>query len=267
MNLRDSLNEHVRACFTGIWIESFEHPEALLEISQLCRDESWQLATWDCDQGLSTGSGNEATTASDPVSAIRVAGTLAKPDNTVILGLPNFHRFLQSAEVVQALARQIVAGRQNRVIVVILAPVVQLPVELEKLFVVLTHHLPASGELLDIARGVATEPGELPEEADLQKLLDASAGLTRMEAENAFSLSLVRSGKITPETVWEMKAQMLKKSGLVTLYRGHDDFTSLGGLVSLKAFCQKALRVQPEPDPARQARGVLLLSPPGCGKS
>jgi SpoVK/Ycf46/Vps4 family AAA+-type ATPase len=267
MSLRQEFSEYVRACFTGVWIESFEHPEALMEISQLCRDESWQLATWDCESGLSTGSGSEAVSASDPVSAIRAVGSLARPDSTVILTLPNFHRFLQSAEVIQALARQVVAGRTSRVITVILAPVLQMPVELEKLFVVLPHPLPASEELLEIARGVATEPGELPEESDLQKLLDASAGLTRMEAENAFSLSLVRSGKITPETVWEMKSQMLKKSGLVTLYRGQDDFSSLGGLASLKAFCKQALKAQPEDDPTRLARGVLLLSPPGCGKS
>lgn len=141
--------------------------------------------------------------------------------------------------MIHSLARQIVAGRTSRVITVILAPVVQLPVELEKLFVVLPHPLPASQELLEIARGVATEPGELPEESDLQKLLDASAGLTRMEAENAFSLSLVRSGKITPETVWEMKSQMLKKSGLVTLYRGQDDFRAWAGWPRSRHFANR----------------------------
>ena len=39
MSLTVSLAEYIRACFTGIWIESFEHQEALTEIASLCREE------------------------------------------------------------------------------------------------------------------------------------------------------------------------------------------------------------------------------------
>jgi len=72
----------------------------------------------------------------------------------------------------------------------------------------------------EIARGIATEEGELPEGDDLQRVLDASAGLTRFEAEGAYSLSLVRHRRIEPHAVWELKAGMLRKSGLLMLHRG-----------------------------------------------
>ena len=114
------------------------------------------------------------------------------------------------------------------------------------MFVVLEHELPVRSELEEIARGIATEEGELPEESELHMILDAAAGLTRMEAENAFSLSLVRQGRVAPDAVWELKTQTLKKSGLLSLYRGQDDFSSLGGLSSLKAFCKRAL-LHPNP--------------------
>ena len=52
MTLAQRLGEYVRACFTGIWIESHEHADALTAIGQLCQQEDWQLATWDIDQGL-----------------------------------------------------------------------------------------------------------------------------------------------------------------------------------------------------------------------
>ena len=55
-------------------------------------------------------------------------------------------------------------------------------------------------------------------------MADAAAGLTRVEAENAFALSLVRHGRLAPEVLWELKAQALKKSGLLTLHRGGERF-------------------------------------------
>ena len=265
MNLRHRLSEYVRACFTGIWIESHEHQDAIAEMAQLCHDENWQMATWDVESGLSI-SGRDESGSNDPLAAIRSISALACAGGTAVLVLQNFHRFLQSAEVVQALIRQIITGKQNRTIVVILAPLVMIPVELEKLFVVIEHELPNREQLEAIARGIATEAGELPDGLELENVMNAASGLTRMEAENAFSLSLVRQERIRADTVWELKTQMLKKSGLVSLYRGTDDFASLGGLSSLKAFCKQALATSGS-DPRKRARGVLLLSPPGCGKS
>jgi len=263
MTLSERFAEYVRACFTGIWVESHEHQDALAEIARLCRDEDWRLATWDVDGGLQIAGQVEAA---DPLSAIKAVGALATPDGTAVLVLQNFHRFLQSAEVIQALARQVIAGKQNRTFVVILSPAVSLPTELEKLFVVLEHELPSREQLHEIAQGIATEEGELPQGHELELVLDAAAGLTRYEAENAFSLSLVRCGRITPAAIWDIKTQTLKKSGLLSLYRGGEDFSSLGGLTALKAFCRRSL-LQPSRNPKKRPRGVMLLSPPGCGKS
>ena len=268
MKINTRLSEYVRACFTGIWIESHEHQDALTEIAQLCLDQQWQLATWDIESGLNVpGQAEQDASSNDPLAAIRSINTLATPEGTAILVLQNFHRFLQSAEVVQALARQIVSGKQNRTIVVVLSPVVQIPTELEKMFVVMEHDLPNRQELDEIARGIATEAGELPEDSEFQKVIDAAAGLTRMEAENAFSLSLVRQERITSDAVWEMKTQTLKKSGLLSLYRGDSDFSSLGGLSALKAFCKRAMLHSHQGNPLKRPRGIMLLSPPGCGKS
>jgi SpoVK/Ycf46/Vps4 family AAA+-type ATPase len=60
---------------------------------------------------------------------------------------------------------------------------------------------------------------------------------------------------------------MLKKSGLLSLHRGGENFNSLGGMASLKAFCKRSLLQPSRENPLKRPRGVLLLSPPGCGKS
>ena len=190
MTLAQRLTEYVRACFTGLWVTSHEHDDALVEIAQLCRQENWQLATWDIDRGFSLSSGEveAGIPATDPLAAIRAVSALAAPDSTAMVVLRNFHRFLQSAEIVQALAHQITAGKQHRTFIIILAPAVHLPTELEKQFIVIEHDLPARDQLEELARGIATEPGELPEGVDLDRVLDAASGLTRYEAEGAFSL-------------------------------------------------------------------------------
>jgi SpoVK/Ycf46/Vps4 family AAA+-type ATPase len=87
-----------------------------------------------------------------------------------------------------------------------------------------------------------------------------------MEAENAYSLSLVRHGKLVPETIWDLKTQTLKKSGLLDLHRGTEKFAELGGLAALKGFCTKALAARERRSRA-QPRGILLLGVAGSGKS
>ena len=192
MSLTERLGEYVRACFTGLWIESHEHQDAITAISQLCREEEWRLAIWDIEQGLRVSGAETESGGSDPLAAIRAVNSLATPEGTSILILQNFHRFTQSAEIVQALAQQVLAGKQNRTFIVVLSPIVQIPVELEKLFVVLEHELPDREQLAEIATAIATEEGELPEGQEREQIFDAAVGLTRYEAEAAFSLSLVR---------------------------------------------------------------------------
>ena len=195
MTLSQQLAEYISACFTGLWIESHEHEDALAEIAQLCRDENWRLAVWDIAQGLQIpGNTDNADTnagAADPLAAINAINSLATPDGTAILVLVNFHRFMQSPEIIQAMARQIIAGKQNRTFLIVLSPVVEVPTELEKQIVVVEHELPSRDQLEDLARSLATEENELVD-GELGTVLDAACGLTRYEAEAAFSLSLVR---------------------------------------------------------------------------
>jgi hypothetical protein len=268
------LYELVSACFTGLWIETHEADEAVREVTLLCREHSWRLALWDCDSGLSLPCmGNPESPMpvnpdelQDPLAVIRSAGQLSNGATSSIVVLQNLHRYLGSPEIIQALSRQILAGKHTRTFFVIMAPTVSLPAELEKQFIVIDHELPDRAQLHEIARSIAEE-SELPEGDELQHVLESAAGLTRYEAEGAFSLSIVRHGRLNPSAIWDVKGQQLKKSGLVSLHRGQEGFAQLGGLDNLKAFCLRAMRSQAGGSVSNRPRGVLLLSPPGCGKS
>ena len=99
MSLAAQLQEYIAACFTGLWIESHEHDDALAEIARLCHQESWRLAVWDVDQGLKFF-GKEPVTmeagATDPLAAIRALGAIGRAKKFNIAGareLPSVSRF------------------------------------------------------------------------------------------------------------------------------------------------------------------------------
>ena len=96
MKLSERLDELVRACFTGIWIESHEHDDALAEIKQLCSDNEWRFASWDIDRGLKLP-GNvcpDEAGGADPLAAIRSMAAFGNDETASIVVLTNFHRFL-----------------------------------------------------------------------------------------------------------------------------------------------------------------------------
>jgi hypothetical protein len=267
MSLAVQINDYVNACFTGLWVQTSEPDEAEREILQHARDHQWRVAVWDVARGVRLpGAEGSATDAGsgDPLAALRSVATMADPNGTSLLLLHNFHRFLSSPEVIQTLFTQLIAGKERRTFFVVLSPVVQIPVELEKLFVVIEHALPDREQLRAIARELTSEqPSDLPTGDDLGRVLDAASGLTRYEAEGAFALSLARHNAIRPEAIWELKAQTLRKNNLLTLHRGGERFDSLGGLANLKNFCRGVLT----PGKSVRPRGVLLLGVPGTGKS
>ena len=70
--------------------------------------------------------------------------TLPRPKNTTtpapLSSTPTLATRLH--ELIQAIARQAISGKHNRVFVVVLVPVTQIPPELDKLFVCVDHDLP-----------------------------------------------------------------------------------------------------------------------------
>src|SRR3984885_6994773 len=151
MTLSRQLTDYVHAAFSGLYVQTHEPDEAEREICQLARSQKWKIAAWDIAQGVrfpiaphesATGVG-----AGDPLAVLRALPTLASRDGTSLLLLHNFHRFFNNPEVIQTAFTQLIAGKQQRTFLILLSAVVQIPVELEKLFVVLEHPLPEREQL------------------------------------------------------------------------------------------------------------------------
>jgi SpoVK/Ycf46/Vps4 family AAA+-type ATPase len=100
--------------------------------------------------------------------------------------------------------------------------------------------------------------------------LDAASGLTTIEAENAFALSVIEGKVIAPAIIAREKAQAVKKNGLLEIIETNDSLESIGGLDVLKtwllkrkdAFGKRAIEYGlPTP------KGLLIIGIPGTGKS
>lgn len=267
--LREEVVPYIRAGFSGLWVVSHEADEVQREIFAACQAEKWCHYAWDVVRGLRESNDHAETVSSAhpnpaqmtmPQAPLRWLLTRGSQSGTTVVLLHNFHRFLQSAEIVQFLANVATWGKQNGCFAIVVTPERKIPFELQTLFTVIEHYLPNRAQLKTIFNRLIDkgDDDEMP-----TQLLDAALGMTRYEAENAFSLSIIRHGDAQPSDIWEQKAQVLKKTGLLSLYKGDDSFAKLGGLESLKKFATSVLTTGRTIAP----KGVVILGPPGCGKS
>src|SRR4051794_37133015 len=132
MSLASTLTDYVNAAFTGLWVQTHEADEAEREILQHARRMKWKAAVWDVANGLrlpsAAGAAQAEVGAGDPLAALRALPALGDPNGTALLLLHNFHRYLNSPEVVQTTFGQLVAGKEQRTFLVVLSPLVQIPV-------------------------------------------------------------------------------------------------------------------------------------------
>ena len=103
MSLEKEIKELICAGFSGIWVETAECDDAVATVRALAEERKWGFDVWDIDRQLYSG----AVQAPGPLQAIR-SMDLPKTQDTQILVLKNFHRYLPNPEVVQALAHVIV---------------------------------------------------------------------------------------------------------------------------------------------------------------
>jgi len=200
-------------------------------------------------------------------------------NNTVesrnILVLPGWHRkdLCDNTLLQQYLQTLVYEGRllSNNWTIVIIGSGTEVPKELEQHFTVLRYSLPTVEELRTIIDIVDEPEPELSRFAKLtperqQQVLGAARGLTRMQAENAFALSVLRRKQFEPDVIWDLKVESVERSGMLKVYRGDADLRNIGGLEMLKTFTQKLLRQRPS-DSKLFPKGLLLAGLPGCGKS
>jgi SpoVK/Ycf46/Vps4 family AAA+-type ATPase len=276
--MREELNVLIQAQYPLIYLVTFEEERAERAIAMLAQQRPQQrMYTWTMTHGVveygreSGGAGQQNNTVS-PQAAIN--WTMRQKDPSIFV-FKDLHPFKDSPEVTRSLRDAIESFRGTQKTIILMSPVQEVPIELEKEVVVLDFTLPNMSELNQVlsaelersgvASSISTEGRE--------KLLKAALGLTRDEAEKVFRKSRVMAGKLTEgevNIVLSEKKQLIRRNGILDYIEEDETLDSVGGLEELKhwlkqrsnAFTERA-REYGLPQP----KGMLILGVPGCGKS
>ncbi len=284
MSVLDELEDLVRARYPILYVVSGEEARvetALVEVARRVEKPVWE---WSCTTGLHPAGAlaatarSRATTTRDPLAALDQVLDQVEPALFVFKDLHPFLNRQQPAVTrrLREIARHL---KDTRKTLVLVAPTLELPAELEKEVTVLHFPLPGRRELETLLEQILREvepTGQVRvelDEAGRERLLQAARGLTLNEAENVFARILVRHRCLSAEQVPEFlaeKRQLIRKNGLLEYYDTAESFATVGGLAALKDWLAKrgaaftpAARAYGLPPP----RGLLLLGVQGCGKS
>src|SRR6266852_1627045 len=305
MNALERLKVLINSSTPIVVMETVEEVRALTLVRAACSELNMAVFEWTVADGL-VRSGTHASTlpAADMQMRINAAHHAADPRapegkaaiyNTVdpvqalanlesltleaVFVLKDFHRHMESAVVVRRLRDVGQKFSTNRRTLILTAPSISMPPELESLVEYVDLPLPDPQRLRQIVEETFKR---LSKAHTLQLKLDGSGvdamaanlrGLTEEEAERAISQTLVARYALCPETitdVLEAKKELLRHSGMLEFIDTFENMASVGGLDNLKRWL--AQRRGAWEDAAREfglepPRGVIILGVQGCGKS
>lgn len=270
----------IRARYPLLYLVSFEEQRVEHLLHDLARAHGKDLVEWSATRGLAAFNGNTRGVpledTAEPLRALMQIPQLARPS---LVLLKDFHRYLDQPVVVRALRELGASLKSGFTTVLLLAPKLELPEELEKDVSVIDVPLPSRADLMqllrDIARTVTRSKKAVVDlsGAQAESLVAAAHGLTLAEAENAFAKAIARDNRLDGndfKLILDEKSQVIRKSGLLEYFSTDQSLAEVGGLTHLKRWLDR--RKNAFSDAAREfglpsPKGLLLLGVQGCGKS
>jgi len=283
VSFAERLTQLCRARFPFVYVRTWEEDRLIAELLSVAGrlDPQRVLHTWSIVDGLArVGAGPQSGTE-DPLRALDAIERATEPG---IYVLKDFHVLLRDRtrdERTIRKMRDLVAPlmRNPARTVVIVAPRLELPTELEKDVTILDFELPTAEEIHEVlARLIERnrERGRIEIMLDVdeeRQLVDAARGLTLGEVEHAFAAAMVDDDRLDAKDVkriHEIKRQAIARTEILEFVSGAEDFEDVGGLENLKRWLEKRKDVWLQP--ARDyglpfPKGLLITGVPGCGKS
>jgi ATP-dependent 26S proteasome regulatory subunit len=282
-----SITDYIKARYAVLVIESFEEERVLGELQGIAKAINHELFIWNSTDGVTYANGSSASQEKtlDFTAALKFCENRAKEQ-----GSRNIFVFCDADGYLNSKAPAVNRRRLRDFAInirkkgyvsncIIIAPTFEITTDLQKEVTLIDFPLPSREEVktiisafLDQYRGVQGVTIDVNNEL-LDKFVDASIGLTKLEIDNCLARALVSNRRIDASDlkgILAEKKQIIRKTGILEYIDSQLNLNDVGGLQTLKkwlelrshCFGDEAMKFGVKPP-----KGVLLTGIPGCGKS
>lgn len=270
MSFERELDLHIRSSYPILYVPTTEEERAEELIIHVAQNGSPSRAVyiWDFVNGYNHSGGGR----SNPVQALDEVET-ARDDTPAVYVLRDFHRFLEDASVSRKLRNLARDLRATRKTLILLAPSLRVPADLQEDLTVLDLTPPAYDEIdAELERLLEGVPVSL-EQGSREALVKACLGLMMTRIRLVIAKAITRFGRLDERAislVLEEKKQSIRRTQVLEFWPAPETLDDIGGMDLLKrwleqrasAFTEEA-RAYGLPNP----KGILLVGIQGTGKS
>jgi len=274
---KEAVERLITAGYPLLYLVSWEEERVEENLKQIGSDlfgDSFNFYTWSCTDGMK-GKDCEVEGTLDVIQAL--SKTANEREASFFL-FKDLHFFLDDPKLIRKLKDLYQALRKGSKVIFILSPSLVLPYELEKEVTVIDVGLPDVDEARAVFDSVLSSTHDKIHDSLTQELKEkavrAILGLGTAEMELALRRTFIGRDGIEEnellDTLFEEKAQIIRKSGALEFVRTRVGLENIGGLENLKEWLET--RASAFSSKAREfgldlPKGVLIMGISGCGKS
>jgi SpoVK/Ycf46/Vps4 family AAA+-type ATPase len=273
--MQEELSILIQAQYPLIYLVTSEEDRAEQTIAAIAQNKPQRrVFIWTVTHGIVEYGQPRNITQHNTVSPEAAIEWVTRQREPGLFVFKDLHPFVDSPAVTRWLRDAIAGFKGTQKTIIMMSPVQQIPIELEKEVAMLDFAMPDMAELNNVlSQQLEQVRGRRITTDSREKLLKAALGLTRDEAEKVYRKAYVTAGRLTEEevdVVLSEKKQLIRRNGILEYIEEDETIDSIGGLDELKhwlrqrsnAFTERA-REYGLPQP----KGMLILGVPGCGKS
>lgn len=255
-----------RAGYPLLWVVTHEEERALGLIEAAAVAGKRRYATWSICQGFGADDQREA----EPKLALEMVARSNEPTLFVLL---DFHRYLDDSETLRLLKECLPRCAKRRQSILIVAPVAQIPTDVEKDTAIVDLPLPTADELKEVLHEVAESERVEIDLAIEARAVQSALGLTSNQAGRVFRRVMVLRRGLSEDDlgmIVDEKKSILRNTDALEFHELDESLHNVGGLGEMKRWL--GARTAAFGDRAREfglpaPKGLLLLGVQGCGKS
>lgn len=240
--MREELNILIQAQYPLIYLVTSEEQRAEQAIAKIAQQysKSRRVFSWTVTHGMVEYGQPGNSTQHNTVHAEPAISWVMREKEPGIFIFKDLHPFIGDANVTRSLRDAIISLRGTEKTIILLSPLQQIPIELEKDVVVLDFPFPDLSELDQVlSRQLEQSRGNRISTDAREKLLKATLGLTKDEAEKVYRKAYVKAGRLTEDEVnivLSEKKQQIRRNGVLDYIEEDETINSVGGLEELKKW-------------------------------